>query len=175
MLISATHGILEQEINFSYIFKIQKNVVSINIDRNLVCHIMIKPTSVYVYLLVILVCNHSSNAAQCRSACKCVDEKIAELKGNLGYVGCFFDNDDRHFDTFKLRSINGMTLKMCREQCRGYIYVGLQNGDECFCGNELDVTNYPPKPDAECSRGCSGELNRKCGGPWRSSIYRVNI
>lgn len=45
---------------------------------------MIKPTSVYVYLLVILVCNHSSNAAQCRSACKCVDEKIAELKGNLG-------------------------------------------------------------------------------------------
>ncbi|XP_076076176.1 sialate:O-sulfotransferase 2-like isoform X2 [Mytilus galloprovincialis] len=135
---------------------------------------MIKPTSVYVYLLVILVCNHSSNAAQCRSACKCVDEKIAELKGNLGYVGCFTDNGNRHFDTLKLRSID-MTLNMCREQCRGYIYVGLENGNECFCGNQLDVINYPPKLDAECNRDCFGDPNRKCGGPWRSSIYTVNI
>ncbi|CAC5400871.1 unnamed protein product [Mytilus coruscus] len=133
---------------------------------------MFRPTSLHVYLLVILVSYHSVNAATCRlrATCKYVDEQIEELKNNLGYVGCFIDDKNRLFDTRKPNSAN-MSLKRCREQCRGYIYVGLQNGRECFCGNTLNVNKYPPKPESQCQHKCSGERNRKCGGHWKMSIY----
>ncbi|XP_071132761.1 sialate:O-sulfotransferase 2-like [Mytilus edulis] len=137
---------------------------------------MFRSTSLHVYLLVILVCYHSSNAARCtsRTTCKYVDEQIAKLKGNLGYVGCFVDDRNRLFDTKKPNS-NNMTLKRCREQCRGFIYAGLQATRECFCGNQLNVNRYPPKQESECNRACPGESTRKCGGHWRMSIYTVNV
>ena len=50
-----------------------------------------------------------------------------------------------------------------------YKYAGVQNGDQCFCGDTYG--KYTKKPDSECNKTCRGESTQMCGGRWRNAIY----
>ena len=50
-----------------------------------------------------------------------------------------------------------------------YKFFGLQNGDECYCGNSTN--KLVPAPSAECNKYCSGSSVEICGGLWRMSVY----
>ena len=51
-----------------------------------------------------------------------------------------------------------------------FLYYGLQNGNECYCGNsdKLFIPTYP----SECNKKCNGNLSQLCGGSWRLNIFQ---
>ncbi|XP_063414065.1 uncharacterized protein LOC134696290 isoform X3 [Mytilus trossulus] len=106
---------------------------------------------------------------------KYIDQRIEQLRQFRyeGYIGCFIDKHNRHLTQHKSNS-NNMNLEKCRSLCTNFEYLGLQNSDQCFCGNYLNNNNYPRVPDTQCSKKCTGENTRMCGAAWRNSIYRVN-
>ena len=89
-----------------------------------------------------------------------------------GYVGCFYDDELRLLKN-KIQAFNVNSMQMCREHCKGYKYLGLQDSNWCLCGNDLNPSRYPKKPDHECNMQCKGNSNEICGGRWRNSIYYV--
>ena len=83
---------------------------------------------------------------------------------------CYIDNPKRILPS-RAPVEGGLTIEKCKKLCfeeRNYSYAGVQNGDECYCGNDLPNT---PAPDAECSVPCSGDEAQKCGGWFRMNIY----
>ena len=83
---------------------------------------------------------------------------------------CFMDNPKRILPS-RAPVEGGLTIEKCKKLCfeeRNYSYAGVQNGDECYCGNNLPNT---PAPDAECSVPCSGDEAQMCGGWFRMNIY----
>ena len=51
---------------------------------------------------------------------------------------------------------------------KGYDWFGVENGDECRCGNDLSRT-IPTDP-SECEKPCSGNSTEFCGNSWRLFI-----
>ncbi|XP_062603750.1 uncharacterized protein LOC134265547 [Saccostrea cucullata] len=65
-----------------------------------------------------------------------------------------------------------MNVTECKRICseKKTRYYGVENSDECFCGNALRTREE--KPDGECNKKCSGDNSQICGGRWRINIYR---
>ena len=56
-----------------------------------------------------------------------------------------------------------MTLELCFFLCfddNEYLYAGVQNGKECWCGNVKPKT---PSPKYECDEPCGGDPSQNCG------------
>ncbi|XP_063410701.1 uncharacterized protein LOC134693733 [Mytilus trossulus] len=65
-----------------------------------------------------------------------------------------------------------MTLEMCTESCHGHRYLGLQNSNECFCGDSLgDPGVYKKKNENQCNKPCLGNSAQMCGDAWRNSVH----
>ncbi|XP_052081581.1 uncharacterized protein LOC127719472 isoform X1 [Mytilus californianus] len=88
----------------------------------------------------------------------------------IKYLGCYLDDsnrmlDDDHHD-------DKMRLEMCKQSCNGHRYLGLQNSNQCFCGDSLGDPNvYKKKNVNECNKPCRGNLAQICGDSWRNSVY----
>ena len=89
---------------------------------------------------------------------------------------------------FGRRRLNGamfsddyLSQEKCLDACKSafYRYAGVENGRDCYCGNELMINYLDPQfgiwiyesdpnvriiPDIECNLPCSGDSNQKCGG-----------
>ena len=72
-------------------------------------------------------------------------------------------------DDFKY---GAMTIGKCKNYCfgKGFTYAGVQNGNECFCGNEINPS--APKPSSECNKQCTGDRSQTCGGGCRLNVYK---
>jgi hypothetical protein len=63
-----------------------------------------------------------------------------------------------------------MTPALCSAICTGFKFFGVQDGSNCFCGN--DYGNQGGKaPEGDCDSPCPGDSSAMCGGPFRNSIY----
>ena len=85
----------------------------------------------------------------------------------LNYIGCFTDNSQRD-----MKLIDGDTSPdECFKQARsrGYEFVSMQYGKQCFGSNE--VGKYGDRPDKECNMECNKETGMHCGGSWRNSVW----
>ena len=51
-------------------------------------------------------------------------------------------------------------------------YFGVQNGDECYCGD--DSSDFIPAPFYQCNQPCSGDPSQFCGSTWRLNVFRTN-
>jgi hypothetical protein len=56
---------------------------------------------------------------------------------------------------------------------KGYKYVGMQYGGECWGGNT--VGRYGKRPDSECNMRCKHDKNRYCGSSWRNNVFKLKI
>lgn len=90
----------------------------------------------------------------------------ADSNFHRAYLGCYKDDIHRKFD----HQVSGFTsknlsYKSCRMKCaeRKFKYAGLQNGNECFCGNEL-TSGYKKVGDKECG-------SKRLGGPWKMAVF----
>ena len=66
-----------------------------------------------------------------------------------------------------------MTRQMCRKICTtGYfVYFGLENGTDCFCGNSVENATYVSI--LECTKPCSGNILEFCGGASKMNIMKT--
>ena len=66
-----------------------------------------------------------------------------------------------------------MTRQMCRKICTSgyFVYFGLENGTDCFCGNFVDKAKYVPI--IECTKPCSGNPFEFCGGASKINIMKT--
>ncbi|XP_033126534.1 membrane cofactor protein-like, partial [Anneissia japonica] len=70
-----------------------------------------------------------------------------------------------------------MTVSFCTDLChrRGFLYSGLEAGNQCFCGNNFDPLNPPngkPPNNDNCTEPCSGDSSQICGGDLQIVIYK---
>ena len=95
------------------------------------------------------------------------------------YVGCYLDTATRRTLPNLTPTIGGgsvMTIPACQEACKaaGYSYAGAQAGQECWCGNTINVLS-PIQPATSCSTPCTGNPSQICGGnSYLSSIYLLS-
>ncbi|XP_038072986.1 uncharacterized protein LOC119741307 [Patiria miniata] len=91
-----------------------------------------------------------------------------------GYLGCFGDASDRALSVGPAID-NEQSVERCFRNClepTEYKYAGLQNAQECWCGNN-DYDKHGEEPDSDCQDVCTGNSDQICGGGWRLSVYRV--
>jgi len=92
----------------------------------------------------------------------------------LPYLGCFNDCKGGQRDLTVTRtsedSSTEMTPDLCADLCgSNYKFIGVQNGDKCFCGNSYG-SQFKAKPGS-CSEPCAGNSVRMCGGQCANSIF----
>ena len=55
---------------------------------------------------------------------------------------------------------------------KDYNYFGVQNGDECYCGDV--ITTAIQAPEYQCNKPCKGNQSEFCGSHWRLNLYQHN-
>ena len=56
---------------------------------------------------------------------------------------------------------------------KDFHYFGLQNGDECHCGNSFN--RYLPTYHSQCNRRCDGDRSQFCGNIWRMNVFQNQL
>ncbi|KAF1836319.1 hypothetical protein BDW02DRAFT_494034 [Decorospora gaudefroyi] len=99
---------------------------------------------------------------------------VTQIQG-WAYVGCGTDNVSDRAMTGAWNYHSYMSVEICIDYCssRGFTYAAPENGNECFCNNELNP-KYAPKSGimGSCGMPCVGNGHQLCGGPNAMSIYR---
>ena len=81
---------------------------------------------------------------------------------------CYEDSKDRILPK-RVGKYDDNQSSRCIAACKGYKYAGMQNTNECYCGNILPTATL--QRPGECPNICPGNANEKCGGRWRMNIY----
>ena len=119
-----------------------------------------------------------------RSAVRCSHKKECSrsdiFKSGQCYADCGSDDNicnsyNRIFGGFEFTKLILNSRENCIDFCvsMGYQYAGVQNGNECFCGNNLPSSSNK-RPMTECNRVCRGNNKEFCGGWWRMNVFRNN-
>ena len=87
------------------------------------------------------------------------------------YLGCFYDSGDDRLLSGPATGTQSMTIEYCHSYCssQGYNIFGVEDGSQCFCGNE--TTGSTPSPSDGCDYLCDGDLTEICGGFDPISLY----
>ncbi|KAL7628868.1 hypothetical protein AAE478_000383 [Parahypoxylon ruwenzoriense] len=98
------------------------------------------------------------------------------VDGTWTYQGCYEDNVNDQRTLFWALSFPGtMTPEQCLGKCAsfGYAAGGLEYGNECYCGDPIDVdaSGSTKRPESECNIVCAGDASAICGGGARLSVY----
>ncbi|KAG2161431.1 WSC-domain-containing protein [Aureobasidium pullulans] len=97
---------------------------------------------------------------------------------NWTYVGCYSEatNYNRALNSTYFIDSNAMTPSSCQSFCkaRGWKFAGVEFGQECWCGNAIQLINGAKKlaDDTSCNRNCAGDNTKKCGGSATLNIYK---
>ena len=85
------------------------------------------------------------------------------------YQNCYTDDWARTLAITQPTSTT-LTPAACATLCQGHRYFGVEAGNECYCGDDLDAAKLASDPTT-CSTACTGQPNFVCGGGWRLTIY----
>jgi hypothetical protein len=95
------------------------------------------------------------------------------LYPNVKYEGCYEDKPAPNRD-MKLELGYGYTPHTCAKACVSpqyqAKYISLQNGGQCFCGQNGGqyVSKYGKHLDEECDT-----MFTRGGGPWRNAVFSI--
>lgn len=97
---------------------------------------------------------------------------VQALPTGWDYAGCYVDNLDGRIMANQQPDSTSLTPNYCAAICAdlGYVVAGMEFATQCFCDNFVR-NEAPLTDDADCSMGCSGNPDEKCGGPDRMSVY----
>ncbi|KAF8573858.1 WSC-domain-containing protein [Ramaria rubella] len=104
-------------------------------------------------------------------------------------AGCITDSVDTRTLSTNI-PFNFVTVGLCTSAClsAGFIFAGLEFGQECWCGSEINgvavfvsdsdgISGSPPVRSTSdgplCSMACSGNPNELCGGSDRMDLYNL--
>ncbi|KAA8621519.1 WSC domain containing protein [Pyrenophora tritici-repentis] len=91
------------------------------------------------------------------------------------YIGCGTDSVTDRAMTGAWTYNDTMTVESCINYCIAgkFSYAAPENGNECFCNNELDVKRLPKEGImGSCAMPCVGNKEQVCGNAGSMSIYR---
>lgn len=97
------------------------------------------------------------------------------------YLGCYKKENNQDHDTNKVFEKTTTieydkynTPKICSKYCSkmGFEYFGLTNRIFCWCGNIVPHDSFRVS-DKKCSKQCSGDANKYCGGTEESAVFRI--
>ena len=91
---------------------------------------------------------------------------------DFAYSGCYVDAIDARTLTGSTITSTNMTPTTCAAICADYHYFGLEDGDQCFCGMDLDLA--AKTSETQCQLKCSGDSSLGCGGTLRLTVYEKN-
>jgi len=94
----------------------------------------------------------------------------AKLTGGYKNVGCYVDNQVRDLSVLASAGSNAMTIEYCAQLCSGYTYFGVQDGNQCFCGNSYGAYGVS---SGGCNMACAGNSGENCGGGWANNIFQT--
>lgn len=92
-------------------------------------------------------------------------------------IGCYKDTAPSHARTLSERVDQGgdLTIEKCQASClaRNYIYSGMEDGRECWCGNDVQSASSNTATSlSECGKGCPGNSKQSCGGSNRINLSK---
>ncbi|KAF2478258.1 WSC-domain-containing protein [Lindgomyces ingoldianus] len=96
---------------------------------------------------------------------------VVPSAGEYNYIGCYNEISGGAFSA-KSIAISTMTVKVCATYCSGYMYFGVENGQECYCGNAIPVMSLPVT-DNQCNIPCADHVLEICGGSNRLGVYQL--
>ncbi|KAF4554906.1 Hypothetical protein D9617_3g019750 [Elsinoe fawcettii] len=101
-----------------------------------------------------------------------------KLSSGWAYQGCAPDNVGTRTLTGYSNVYNtdqGTTsVDTCIAKCKGYQYMGLEYGKQCFCGNSIPTDRVPSSTTyGQCNMPCAGNSSQICGGGSQLSLYKA--
>jgi len=93
------------------------------------------------------------------------------------YIGCYTDltsNRTLGFVGDFPGAHGNMTIDPCQGACQnaGYMFAGVEFGDECWCDNVIRGIGAPTS-SSDCNMPCSGNASEICDGSNRINIYQL--
>nr|XP_054772067.1 uncharacterized protein LOC129280033 [Lytechinus pictus] len=98
------------------------------------------------------------------------------------HLGCFEGGtgNDRVFTGDYMTQVPNMTISSCINFCNqssdaNYTYAGVENGNECYCGEASDnYTRHGKRSDDQCHVTCSGDPTDSCGGAGHIAVFSIS-
>lgn len=93
-------------------------------------------------------------------------------------MGCYKDRypATSHALQVKIDVDGATTIEKCQDRCynSGYSYSGVEDGSDCWCGNDgvQAPSDNVPTDEANCNKPCSGDANVSCGASGYISLSR---
>ena len=97
---------------------------------------------------------------------------ILTIGAVLQYLGCYSDTPVRALP-FQATNVPTITIPSCHDACvtQGYRYYALEDGLQCYCGNNLTLATMYGSNGAVCNALCAGDSTELCGGYWSFSLF----
>ncbi|OCF41274.1 hypothetical protein I317_04932 [Kwoniella heveanensis CBS 569] len=93
-----------------------------------------------------------------------------------GYLGCFLDaGSNIAFPNYYSYNFAQMTVEVCKQSCLelGYSYAGVENGNQCRCGNTAPQTAQYVQ-SLTCTKNCTGNAAQTCGAGGYLEAYALS-
>lgn len=91
----------------------------------------------------------------------------------VGSLGCWFEGVNDYHALAEPHIDRSLTINRCQFRCFGYKYFGVEDGQECYCGNAI-MNGAIPADMIACNTPCVGNRNEICGGRKLINIYQVS-
>lgn len=91
------------------------------------------------------------------------------------YLGCYTEGKGARALGGAKTTNKKMTLSVCSNFCssKGYPYLGLENGEDCYCSKKGPSNGSVEAPASQCNVACKGNKSQKCGASKRLNVYRL--
>jgi WSC domain len=88
------------------------------------------------------------------------------------YLGCFPDSTDPRILGGTAITDPDMSVELCVDVCEDNSYsgFGVEDGNQCFCGDEF-ATTVSSVDDSNCNYRCPGHGSTQCGGFGYINVY----
>ncbi|RSL39253.1 hypothetical protein CEP53_014198 [Fusarium sp. AF-6] len=92
------------------------------------------------------------------------------------YLGCYTEGKKGLALGKAKTSGSKMTVEVCANYCanKNLAFMGLQNGQDCYCSNAGPSSGSVEAPEKECNVVCKGNKAQKCGAAKRLNVYKVS-
>ncbi|KAF9779950.1 hypothetical protein IL306_000936 [Fusarium sp. DS 682] len=101
--------------------------------------------------------------------------KLESLNSPPKYLGCYTEGKEGRALGDAKTTNKKMTLEVCSAYCsgKGYPYLGLQNGQDCYCSKKGPSNGSVEARASQCNVTCKGNKSQKCGASNRLNVYRL--
>lgn len=107
---------------------------------------------------------------------KVPEKTVAEKNAQPQYVGCYTEaTKGRALASANTVDKKKMTVEACSKFCtsKGYAYMGLENGQECYCNNAGPSGGSRKVAEKQCNMKCTGASSQLCGAKNRLNVYKI--